>query len=165
MGTDVTRVRVSDTIYSWTSGISKIDNFPIEGIVSLDFSQKRERKVVYGQRGDGRPLGKTSGKYTAEPFTIKVLRDTADAITDYLAVKGIGSHGDAKFNFMLQVSETPDALLIPVIIRASSCHITAEKDGNEEGFDELLTEFEITPLQMTKNGKALWSVQRSLAQP
>jgi hypothetical protein len=155
-------IRIGHTIYSWTSCVFKIDNQPFTGLVALDYEQKRERVVQYGARPDGRPLGKTAGKYSVPSFSMKMLRDSADALTTYLTLKGLGSYGDAEFTIMVQVIE-PVLGMVPMTTLAESCTIDGEKDGHEEGVDSLLTEFEIGCLQLTKNGKRLWSVQRGLA--
>src|SRR5262249_25191671 len=39
-----------------------------------------------GARPDGKPLGKTAGKYSVPSFSMKMLRDSADALTTYLAL-------------------------------------------------------------------------------
>ncbi|HEX8795454.1 MAG TPA: hypothetical protein VF765_31105 [Polyangiaceae bacterium] len=154
-------VRINHTNLSWTSLVFKIDNQPWQGIVSLDYEQKRERKVVYASRQDGRPLGKTSGKYSVPSFTMKMLKDSALALKAYLSIKGLGSYGDAEFGMQIQATE-PVLGVLPITISAETCTIDGDKDGYEEGIDELLTEFTIGCLQLTENGLRLWSVVRGL---
>lgn len=157
--TDLTLRRVNDTILSWNSGLVKIDSDPFEGILEIDYEQTRERKVVYGLRRDGTPLGKTSGKYSVKNVMLKMLRDSADALTDYLTAQGLGSYGDAEFSIQVEYAEPGS---IPIIVVIDGCTIDGEKDGNTEGTDESTTEFTIGALTLTKNGKRLWSVQREL---
>lgn len=151
--------RVNNTILSWNSAGFKIDSDPWEGIVEFDYEQTRERKIVYGMRRDGTPLGKTSGKYSVKSVMVKMLRDSADLFTDYLTGVGLGSYGDAVFSLTAEYVEPGSA---PIIVVVDGCTIDGEKDGNVEGTDELATEFMIGALTLTKNGKRLWSVQREL---
>lgn len=154
-------IRINHTIYSWLSTSYKIDGQPFTGIVELNYEQKRERKVVYAAKKDGRPLGKTAGKYSVPSCSMKMLRDSADALTTYLTAKGLGSYGDAEFGMMVQVAEpVPGAL--PITVLMETCTIDGKKDAHAEGIDELVTEFEIGCLQLTENGKRLWSVVRSI---
>ena len=151
--------RVNNVILSWNSMTTKIDGDPYEGIIGLDYDQGRERKIVYGQRKDGTPLGKTSGRYSVKPVKLRMLRDSADTFTDYLTTQGLGSYGDAVFQINCQYVE-PGSKPITVIL--TGCTVDDENDVNAEGVDELVTEFTIGALACIKNGKRLWSVQREL---
>lgn len=155
-------VRIGHTIYSWTSTLHRFSGLPWEGIKSVDYSQKRERKVVHAARRDGRPLGKTSGKYTAE-LKIKMLKDSANALKQDLSALGLGSYGDAEFSYSLQVFE-PQLLgtQLPIVVLFETCTIDEEHDAYEEGVEELLTEFTIGTLQITENLMRLWSVVRGI---
>lgn len=156
-------IRVGQTPYSWNSLNFTIADFPYQGLVSFDVEQKRERKVVFGQRRDGTPLGKTAGKYTVPTCNMKMLVDSYDALTTDLSVLGEGSYGDAEFSIIIQVFE-PDLVTssLPIVILCEGCTIDGEKDGFEEGVDEALVEVEIGCLQVTKNGKRLWSLKRGI---
>jgi hypothetical protein len=154
-------LRVNSTILSWTSCMFRFDGIPYNGILEFNYEEKRERKVVHAARRDGRPLGKTAGKYSVPSMSLKMLRDSADKLTDYLTIKGLGSYGDAEFMISVQyVEPVPGA--IPITVLCETCTIDGVKDSNAEGTDELATEFEIGCLQLTKNGKRLWSVVRSI---
>lgn len=152
-------LRINNTIFSWNSCSFRFDGVPYNGILGLDYEQKRERKVVHAARRDGRPLGKTSGKYTVPTFTLNMLRDSADKLTTQMTVKGLGSYGDAEFVFVAQYIEP---LQIPITVLCTGCTIDGEKDGNQEGVDELTTEFTIGCLSILKNGKSLASVVRGI---
>ncbi len=154
-------IRINHTLYSWTSCSFKIDGQPWKGVLSLDYEQKRERKVVYAANQDGTPLGKTAGKYSVGGVSLKMLRDSADALTTYLTGKGLGSYGDAEFGILIQTVE-PVIGSIPLTASLEVCTIDGKKDAHEEGVDELVTEFDIGCLQMTENFKRLWSVTRGL---
>jgi hypothetical protein len=152
---DITRV--NDTIYSWNSCLHKIDNQPWVHIMEVNWEQKIDAKTVYAARKDGLPLGSTTGKWSLEGFTIKMLRDSADAFTDYLCSKtGTRFYGRARFDYLLQVTEpVPGAR--PLTASAQICRVVNEKDAQAEGTDELVTEFTILSIFFIKNGKALWS--------
>lgn len=157
-------VRVNQTIYSWTSTAHLIDQQPYQGIVAVEYEQKRTRKRVYGARQQGTPLGFTSGKYEVPTFTMKFLKDSAETFTDYLNALGEGSYGDAMFNYLLQISE-PDFADVPITVSIEGCMIEGRKSTYDEGIDELVDEFTIACLLVTENGKQLWSAVRSLNSP
>ncbi len=152
-------LRINNTIYSHNSCSFKIDAAPYTGITSFDYEQKRERKIVYGARKSGTPLGWTSGKYTVPPIRLVMLKDSADKLTTFLSLKGLGSYGDAEFNITLQAVEPGQ---LPITVVCDPCCITGKKDTTAEGIEELLTELEIACLKITENGKRLWSLVREL---
>jgi hypothetical protein len=152
-------IRVNNTIVSWNSFSFKIDGIPYTGITAFDYDQKRTRKVVYGAKRDGTPLGKTSGKYEVQPITLTMLRDSFDKLTTYLTTKGLGSYGDAEFTFIAQYIEP---LQPPITVIGAGCTIDGDKDSNAEGTDELVTEVTIGCLRLLKNGKSLASITRAV---
>jgi hypothetical protein len=154
-------VRVNNTRYSWNSTRSLIDGAPTKGIVAVDYSQKRERKTVYAQQQDGRSMGFTAGKYSVDSFTLKFLKEWSQSFTDMLTGLGAGCYGDAEWTYIIQCVE-PVLGAVPIQVVAGPCVITGKKDSYEEGVDELVDEFEILCLQLTENGKQLWSAVRSL---
>lgn len=152
-------IRVNNTILSWNSFSFKINGIPWIGIKSFNYEQKRERKVVYGAKRDGKPLGKTSGKYSVASCSLTMLRDSYDLLTTELTALGLGSYGDAEFTFIAQYIEPG---LTPITVVGTGCTIDGEKDGNDEGTDELTTEVEIGCLSLLKNGKSLASLVRAV---
>jgi hypothetical protein len=162
-------LRVNLGIYSWTSCVFKIDNQPTGpdgtswGLQSLDVSEKRERKKVRANRQDGRPIGRTSGRYEVDSVTMKFLKTGFEALTTYLAAQAQGSYGDVSFGLMIQIAE-PIPGAKPLLISLKDCTIDGVKDGHEEGIDELLDEVEVGCLSLTRNGKSLYSVIRGLQQ-
>ena len=153
-------VRINSTILSWESCSFRFNGIPFNGILEFSYELKRERKVVYGAKRDGTPLGKTAGKYSVPSCSLKMLRDSADMLTSLLTPFGLGSYGDAEFVIIAQYMEPIAAL--PITVICSGCTIDGEKDSNAEGIDELTTEFEIGCLKITKNGKSLSSIVRSI---
>lgn len=154
-------LRISNTILSWNSCSFKFDGVPYNGILGCDYEQKRERKVVHAAKRDGRPLGKTSGKYTVPTCTITMLRDSWDKLSTQLSLLGLGSYGDAEFTLVIQYIE-PGIGQTPITVVCTGCTIDGEKDTNQEGIDELVTELTIGCLEIIKNGKRLASVQRAI---
>lgn len=152
-------LRVNNTIISWNSFSWKLDGIPYNGILGFDYEQKRERKVVYAAKRDGRPLGKTSGKYSVPTCTLTVLRDTWDKISTQLTLKGLGSFGDAEFAFISQFIEP---LQTPMTVIGTGCTIDGVKHTNQEGIDELVTEVTIGCLNLLENGKSLASLVRAI---
>lgn len=155
--TDV--IRLNNTVFSHQSCAWRFDAIPYDGILSFDFEDKRERKIVYGAKRSGRPIGWTAGKYTVPPLKLVMLRDSADRLMTQMTAKGLGSFGDAEFNITLQYIELPAP---PVTISFEPCCITGIKESTAEGIEELTTELEIACLSITRNAKRLWSVVRSL---
>jgi hypothetical protein len=163
-------LRVNQTIHSWNSCLEKIDNqlsSPTSGkpwaIVALDFEEKRERKLVHRNRQDGRPAGYTEGKYEVTSCSLKMLRASAQDLIDYcmLPTNGNGSYGDASLQILLQISEpVPRGNTITYVLNSAA--IQGVKESHEEGIDELVTEFDLKVLTMTRNGAQLWSAVRAL---
>lgn len=152
-------IRINDVVYSWTSTAVTVNGIPQRGVVEINYEQKRERKVVYASRQDGRPVGKTSGKYSITS-TMKMLKDTGDGLTTDLTVIGLGSYGDASSIITIHAIE-PVVGNLPLIAVLTGVTIDGKKDAHAEGIDELLTEFELGVLDCTENGKVLWSRARS----
>lgn len=154
-------VRVNNIIYSWTSCRWAFDLIPYNGIVSVDYEEKRNRKIVWGANRSGTPLGITSGKYEPGMLNVRMLRDSFDKLTTFFTAKGLGSYGDAEFAFTGQyVEPVPGAL--PQTVLATSCYIVGVKDAQQEGIDELCTDVAIQPLGFVRNGKRLWSLVRAI---
>jgi len=133
------------------------------GTLSLDYEQKRDRKIVYGMKRNGTPLGKTAGKYSPSPVTVRfLLDDYTNLLLPALTTLGLGSYGDASFPMMLTYEE-PLNPLSTVNIAWAGCTIDGEKDAIAEGTDEAAVDVTIGPLAMTRNGQLLWSVTRSVS--
>lgn len=154
-------VRISPITHSWTSCRWAFNLIPFNGIQSVDYEEKRTRKIVYGSNRSGTPIGMTSGKYEPGMLNIKMLRDSFDKLCTVLFPLGLGSYGDAEFIFFGQYIE-PVIGSLPITVVATSCYIVGVKDSQAEGVDELVTEVSIQPLAYTRNGQRLWSLVRSI---
>lgn len=165
------QLRLNNAIYSWEDCIFKFDNQQVTpggnpwNVVAVDFGDKRERKVVYSNRRSGRPRGRTRGKYSVEPPTLKMLYAQGVELMNYLQQQGGGnSYGDTQFTMTVQVSTPLVAGSVPITTILADCTIDGVKDdGVEEGIDELLYEFTLGSLSVTRNGLKLWAYEPGLA--
>jgi hypothetical protein len=163
---DLVETRLNGTIYSATSCSWVIALAPYVGIVSLDYEEKRERKLVHASRRDGTPLGMTSGKYSVGSFSMTMLRSSFQRLAEQLTALGAGSYGDARFPVLATYSEPLASIagVKPIVIDIQGCAITGVKDSFAEGFEELLTEVQLSAISLTRNGLRLWSVVNGVGQ-
>jgi hypothetical protein len=158
--TDILTTRLNDVPYSMNSCTWNIALAPFIGITALNYSEKRERKLVHASRKDGTPLGITSGQYSIDSLSMTMLRTSFQRLVELLSVPGLGSYGDAIFPIVATYSD-PNATLrgeLPITVDIQGCRITGVKDTFQAGTDELVTEVEMMGLQLTRNGARLWSV-------
>jgi hypothetical protein len=158
--TDIIETRLNDVPYSATSCSWNIALAPFIGITRLDYSEKRDRKMVHGSRRDGTPLGITAGKYFIENLSITMLRSSFQRLAELLTPLGLGSFGDARFPIIATYSDVSAQLngVPPITVDIQGCRIVGVKDGYQEGTDELVTDVEMMGLTLTRNGLRLWSV-------
>lgn len=156
----VDQVRAQDAVLSWQSNEFKLEGVPYVGLTKVKFSQKRERKKIWGMIKAGIPMAKTAGKYTPDKIALTVLQDTYAMMQAQLAVLGLGSHGDAAFTISFSAFELG---IIPVTIVATGCTIEEEDDDMQEGIDENTVQLTVDPMLILRNGIPLFSVIRSLA--
>lgn len=148
---------INGTPFSWTSCSFAIDNTPLgSGVQSLDFADARETKIVYASNKGGKPNGQTAGKYTCEQMSLKVLASLGQSICNTLSIPGLGSVSapSAAFIFSMQAIELDGS--VPLIMVADGCRVVGIKNSQAEGVDELVWEFSIQPLGLTRNGTALY---------
>jgi hypothetical protein len=156
--TDLIETRLNDVPYSATSCSWTIALAPFVGISALSYSEKRERKMVYGSRRDGTPLGITNGRYSVDSISMTMLRSSFQRLAELLTPLGLGSIGDARFPIIATYSEPLASLSGVLPITIAGCRITGIKDSYQEGTDELSTEVEMMAMALTRNGLRLWSV-------
>lgn len=163
MATD--KLRLNNTILSWTSTSFLIGTGPYEGITSCSWSHSRKRKKVRAARKDGRSAGRTAGMY--EPGEVKtvMLADTWDVLSTELAALGLGSYGDAEVPMLITSSEPgiplPGANAV-LMVSLFECCVTDVNDARQEGIDELLKEITWDTMLIVENGKFLSSLIRSV---
>lgn len=160
--------RVNGVPYSWNSCAHFFNGIPYKGITASNYKETREVKLVHAGQQDGTPLGMTAGMYKVESTSFRLLRDSASALMIDLNAFGVGSYGDAEFNYVLQlyepVAQFPPAL--PVTVLLAGCRVTGVEEKQELGVDELVTEFTVQAklLVRTVGGipVQLWSAVRAL---
>lgn len=153
-------LRVNRKRLSWNSLSLTYDGIPFgSGVLSIDYSQVRERKVVYGSRKSGKNVGTTSGKYSTSG-SIKMLRETGDIFKKFMTAKGLGSIGDASVTIILQAVEIPGS---PLTVVLSDVEIKEMKFSSAEGVDELVDEFVFNEgFDVLENGMTLASRVREI---
>lgn len=146
--------RVSGIPFSWTSTASKVNGVPYIGFLEMNFEESREGELVHAQRGDGTPLGITSGLYKVDSFTFKTLIDTGEQICQQLAATPFanGSFGNARWIYTLEIFEPGNPVLTITITGAK---IQKRKLANAKGAEALAYEFECAALRMTTVGAGL----------
>lgn len=165
---DPNMTRVNRVPYSWNSCAHFFMGVPYKGLVGVTFKETREVSLVHAAQQDGTPLGITAGIYKVESLSFTMLRDTAMALLTDLTVLGLGSFGDAEFNYMLQVFEPTilGAPSLPQNTLIGGCRITGVEDGQEKGTDALVTKIDAQALYLTRTVGGvplqLWSQIRAL---
>lgn len=149
---DLNLSRINGTPYSWMSCAHFFNGLPYKGITASTFKETREVKLVHAAQQDGTPLGMTSGMYKVENVSFTLLRESAHMLMTDLTILGAGSYGDARFTYILQLFEPglqiPPA--VPTTTLITGCQITGVEEKQELGVDELVTEFTVQALSLTR---------------
>jgi hypothetical protein len=163
---DIALTRINDVIYGANSLAWLIDDAPYVGIQAFDYSEKRDRKLVYGGRRDGTPLGMADGQYSVDALSMTMLLASFDILTTSLSAKGGGSYGDARFPINVSISDYQAQLqnVLPVSIDIVGARISGVKAGRATENNEQTVDVTMMALSLTRNGKRLWSLQNGLGQ-
>lgn len=143
-------VRINHVPYSWTSTAHFFSGLPYKGITAVTFKETRELKLVHAAQQDGTPLGLTAGIYKVENLSFTMLRLSAATLMADLTILGLGSYGDAEFNYLLQTFEPVVPPQPPISTLISGIRITGVEEKQEVGSDELVTEFTCQALSITR---------------
>lgn len=144
-----------------------VDMIPRKGIVALNYKEKLEAEDVYDDDRTGMPIGSTAGRYGVEGFTMTLLRSAwncsagTPGLMQYLGLKGLGSYGAARFNFIAEYSE-PLVPMQTVIDTLFYCRIVGVEDDYSEDIKALVTKLDLKALGITRNGVSLYDLKRSL---
>lgn len=156
----VDRVSINNTIWSWGSVRVTIDGNGTEGLVALDYEDELEPRIIESNVQDGLPLGMSGGRYRVGFFPMRLLSDSARQLKAYLAAKGaalgLGSYS-ATFNLGVQLIGKDAGNYVPSTTAVVSCRIVGEKQVYEEGVDELVTEFKVGCLGITRDNVSLYN--------
>lgn len=160
-------IRINGTVCSWNSVTVKLAETAYSGFLKVDYEEKLEKTLVYGSRRDGKPLGKTTGKYTPGPLSVILLRETWQTLIrpalTLLGVAGVGAggYGNSTFPFSISVDEI-FAGVLPSIAIFDGCTVDGVKYPAAEGNEALTVELEIGYLSLSENGQQIWSPVRSI---
>jgi hypothetical protein len=149
------------TIYSGKSCEFDFGYGPVEGVLKAGGSSKRTRKIVPGSRRDGKPVGKTAGKFEPGSLTFALLGTSAKQFETYLANQSSGSYGDTDFTLVVSMYEPDINNDVPITITFVDCSIEEPKEQWDEGIEENVTEYTCQFLSSDKNTNVLWSQLRS----
>lgn len=94
-------VRINNVSHDWGSVIIRIAGKHFDGITSIEYNDKRERKKVQGATRSRRPISRTAGNYSTEKCMINADRITLDALLLELA-DSEGYCGDRVFPITVQ---------------------------------------------------------------
>lgn len=164
-------LRVGGLQYNWNSTVSRIDGAMWQGLTSVDWGEKLDVETVYSQTQNGVPLGDTGGQYSIESFNIKMLREYAEQLLDYLAndAPGIGgergdfgTYGQTKFHFQLTVSEDSLPNARPIHVDAVPCRVINAKPAHAKGPGALEMDLSLWCQQITVNGRTMYAASPSL---
>jgi len=148
-------IRVNGNLYSWGSIVLTIDGEKYYGFTSLSFSDKRERKAVYGMGKAQAPRGKTRGKYTVDNAKLSGPISSVQAARAALAAKSTDgkSYGDVEFHVTCQFVETTET---PMVVELFQCTWASNSLDASEGTDEVAEDFEVMPMKIERNGLCLF---------
>lgn len=144
-----------------------VDMIPRKGVVECTYKEKLDAEDVYDDDRTGTPVGSTSGRYSVDSFSLTLLRDSWNStgpipgLMQYLAAKGIGSFGAARFSFIAEYSE-PLVPLSTVVDSLFYCRITGVEDAYSEDIKALVTKLDLKALALTRNGLTLFDPKRAL---
>lgn len=147
--------RVNGNVHSFNSIVLKIGEDRFTGFTSISYGDARERTKVYGMARHGAPRGRTRGKYTVEPVTLRGPKGSVQAARAMLAQQASDgvSYGDVEFQIVAQYLESDDTPITDVLER---CVWTKNSASHEEGPDALMDEVEIDCMLIRRNGLVLF---------
>jgi len=161
--------RVNNVPYSWTSCAHFFNGFPYKGITKVNYKESRKRIYVPSAAQDGTPLGITSGVYRVESVSFTLSRDSWEqGLATELTALGLGSYGDASFDYLLTLNE-PGTISLPSSTVIGGCvieEVEEDQEFSEDGGPYLVTVLTCKAIAVfkTSNGVPLqlWSQIRSL---
>lgn len=154
--------RILDQVVGWYSGRLVLAGVPLEGLMQADSEESRDRGKVWGQRRSGKPIGRTSGKYEAKPFVLKVLADEWHLLVQpVLTGLGLGSYGSAVFPVSFTFFEPLNPQL--TINNAwDDATVINVKDSLTEGPDPYALDITFDAMSMKRNGQTLYDLSRDI---
>lgn len=147
-------VRINGNAMSWGSVICRLNGIEQHWLVSISYSEKRERGKVYGMGRHHSPRGRSSGKYSVENVKIKGPKTDVQGFLEYLAGlsnDGI-SYGNVKFPLFVQYVEDSATVTDEIV----DCVVASVADTAEESVEGIMTEVELDAMYLVRNGKTLF---------
>lgn len=138
-----------------------IDMIPRKGFVAVNYKEKLEDELVYDESPDGGPVGMTSGRYSVESFTFSMLYARWLEVMPYIAAKGLGSIGAARFGFQAVYSEQIHAGP-PGVDTLFGCRIVGIEDDYSEDIKAKIVKCDLRSMGMSRNGFTLFDPKREL---
>ncbi len=90
-----------------------------------------------------------------------MLKTRWSELMPYIAAKGLGSLGAARFGFCAEYSELQDPLHT-LVDTMSFCRIVKIGDDYSEDIKAAVTKLDLKSLGMTRNGFTLWDPKRGV---
>lgn len=147
-------IRVNGNVHSWGSIVLKIGDDRFFGFNQIGYADGRERSKVYGMGRHHAPRGRTRGKYTVEPVTLRGPKGTVQQLRDMLAQQAGGSsYGDVEFEITVQYIEEDDTPITDVL---EGCVWSKNSASHEEGPDALVDEIEADCMRIRRNDLVLY---------
>lgn len=155
---DIDAARINGNAFSWSSVTWKIGDSRIYGFKAINYKDARERSPVVGSARHHAPRGMTAGKYTVDPVTCTVEKETAQAIRDALAAKAgtSKSFGNVEFEIVVQYQETRDGAPKVITDELHRCTYRETASKAEESPDAIYEELAFNCLSITWGGKVLF---------
>lgn len=150
---------VNGNQHSWASIITKAYDEVWTGFTDVNYGDKRERVLAYGQGRHHAPRGRSHGKYAPEPVKLGGWKSSVQQFIAGLAAKapdGI-SFGDVEFQIVVQFVEADEGSITTVIER---CVVTSLTSSHSESPDPLKDEIEIQPMWIRRNGLVLFDARQ-----
>jgi hypothetical protein len=147
---------INGDAHSWTSVRVKKGGQSWSGVTAINWSQKRERSMLYGAGKHGAPRGRTAGKYSVDAASMKMSKGSAAAFKKDLALlaQDRKSYGNVEFDITVQFINSGDQA---VTVELQRCVITGTSSTNEEtSSDALIEEFTLSVMRVVEDGLTLY---------
>lgn len=150
--------RINGSALSWSSIQAKIGNDRIFGFKAINYKDARERTPVVGSARHHAPRGYTAGKYTVDPVTATVEKESAQALRTVLATRAADgkSFGNVEFEITVQYSEVRDGVELVITDTLHRCTYRESAGKGEDSADPLYEELAFNCTHITWGGKTLF---------
>jgi hypothetical protein len=148
-------------MYSWGSLVFTLDGERYYGFTAVAFGEKREYTKAYSMARHHAPIGRPSGKYTAENVKVTGWKHSVLALKAALAAKSANqlAYGNVEFQGLLQYIEADQT---EITINFDRLKWTANTVSHEEAPDSLKSEFELDCMMLRENGMTLFDSTEGL---